>query len=56
MNPLHVVLLILAFLLAVGAAFLASRADPISRYGVVLLAAAAAVWLFDLVLVAARVY
>ena len=56
MNPLHVVLLILAFLLAAGAAFVASRPDPIVRYGVVLLSAAVAVWLLDLVLVAARVY
>jgi len=52
----HVILLILAFLLAVGAAITASRPDPIRRYGLTLLSAAVAVWLFDLVLVAARVY
>jgi hypothetical protein len=56
MNPLHIVLLILAFLLAAGAAFVASRPDPIVRYGLVLLAAAIAVWFLDLVLIAARVY
>jgi hypothetical protein len=56
MNPLHVVLLILAFLLAAGAAFMASRPDPMVRYGLVLLAAGIAVYFLDLVLVAARVY
>jgi hypothetical protein len=56
MNPLHIVLLILAFLLAAGAAFVASRPDPIVRYGLVLLAAGIAVWFLDLVLTAARVY
>jgi hypothetical protein len=56
MNPLHIVLLILAFLLAAGAAFVASRPDPIVRYGLVLLSAAVAVWFLDLVLQAAKVY
>lgn len=56
MNALHVVLLILAFLLAVGATFLASRADPVVRYGLPLLAAAIAVWFLDLLLTALRVY
>lgn len=56
MYTLHIILLILAFLLAAGAAFVAGRPDPIRRYGLVLLAAGIAVYFFDLVLVAARVY
>jgi hypothetical protein len=53
---LHIILLILAFLLAVGAAAVASRPHPIRHYGLPLLAGAVAVYFFDLVLVAARVY
>jgi hypothetical protein len=56
MNALHVVLLILAVLLAAGSAFVASRPDPVVRYGLVLLAAAIAVWLLDVLLTALRVY
>jgi hypothetical protein len=56
MNPLHIVLLIAAFLLAAGASFVASRPEPVARYALVLLSAGIAVWFLDLVLVAARVY
>jgi hypothetical protein len=56
MNALHIVLLILALLLAVGAAFLASRPDPVVRYGLPLLASAVAVFLLDQLLFALRVY
>jgi len=56
MNPLHVVLLILAFLLAAGAAFVASRPHPVATYGLVLLSAGVAVYFLDAVLVATRVY
>ena len=56
MSPLHTMLLILAFLLAGGAAFVASRPDPIVRYGLVLLSAGVAVYFLDAVLVATRVY
>jgi hypothetical protein len=53
---LHIILTILAFLLAVGAAAVASRPNPVAHYGLPLLAAAIAVYFFDLVLVAAQVY
>jgi hypothetical protein len=56
MNGLHVAILILALLMALGSAFVATRPDPVSRYGLPLLALALAVFLLDLVFVAARVY
>lgn len=56
MYTLHIILTILAFLLAVGAAAVASRPNPVAHYGLPLLAAAIAVYFFDLVLVAAQVY
>ena len=56
MNGLHVALLILALLILVAAAGTAASAQPISRYGVALIALGLAVYLLDLVLVAARVY
>jgi len=56
MSVLHIVLLILALLLAAIAAFVASRPDPILRYGLPLLAASLAVYFLDALLVALKVY
>ena len=47
---------ILALLLAAIAAFVASRPDPILRYGLPLLAASLAVYFLDALLVALKVY
>lgn len=56
MNALHIVLLILALLLAAGATGCGFSAQPINRYAVPLLCAAVTVWFLDLLLIGLRVY